>query len=66
MVFELLKTGNFQAKVIKSVCNFKKGQNVNLMLVSNDMVLVSDIVTEYTEELNLDTHSDYDEYFKIY
>lgn len=65
-VFELLKTGNFQAKVIKDICGFKQGQDVDMMLVPNNTVLVVDMETDYNKELNLDTHADYDKYFKIY
>lgn len=66
-VFELLKTGNFQARVIKSIAGFKEGMEVNIQLTNNDMVAVTDIETESIyEEFNFDTHSDYDEYFEIF
>lgn len=65
-VFDLLKKGNYQAKVIKPILDFKEGSDVDLMLTNNDTVIVVDLETEYQEELNLDTHEDYDKYFKIY
>lgn len=65
-VFDLLKTGNFQAQVIKPVAGFKEGQDVDLALTNNEMVIVTELETEYTEELNLDTHEEYDKHFKIY
>lgn len=68
MVFEILKTGNFQARVLKDmhISGINKGADVNLQLTHNDYVLVSDIDGNPIDALNLDTHADYDKYFKIY
>jgi hypothetical protein len=65
-VFELLKTGNFQAQVIKNIAPFIKGEDVNIELTHNDMVKVFDMNETKYEEYNLDTREDYDKYFKIY
>jgi hypothetical protein len=63
----LINEGNFQAKVIKEIAPFKKGQDVHLEATHNGMVSVMDIETEsICEEYNLDTHEEYDKYFKVY
>lgn len=60
MVFELLKTGNFQAQLLMDCAPFRKGEDVNLQLISNDMVAVISMDEQLYEEYNFDTHADYD------
>jgi len=67
-VFDALSKGNYQARVIKDISPFKEGMDVDLMLTDQDTVYVVDIGEELglKEEYNLDTHADYDKYFRIY
>jgi hypothetical protein len=70
-VYKHLLEGNVQARVIKDIAPFKAGDDVDMQLFPNGMVAVSDIEERYAteiryEEYNLDTHADYDEYFRVY
>jgi hypothetical protein len=71
-VWKHLTEGNVQARVIKDIAPFKAGDDVDMQLIDNGMVAVSDIEERYDtgelryEEYNLDTHEEYDEYFRVY
>ena len=70
-VYKHLTEGNFQARVIRDIAPFKVGDDVDMRLLPNGMVAVSDIEERHAtviryEEYNLDTHEEYDKYFRIY
>lgn len=69
-VYELLKEGNYQANLLEDLEPFKKGEDVDLMLVDGGKVLVTDdtFVEGNVKEVtyNFKDKSDYDKYFKIY
>lgn len=64
--YEALEEGNMQARVIADIAPFQSGEDVHIQLIDNDMVAVTSIDERKYEEYNLDTHEDYDKYFRVY
>jgi hypothetical protein len=67
MIWNQLKQNNIKAEVKTNELGlgFIKNEIVNLVLISNDMVAISSLDNSKYDELNLDTHADYDYFFKL-
>jgi hypothetical protein len=64
--YEILQTGNFQARVLQDIAPFKSGEDVHISLASHGQVAVLSMDEQRYHVYALEDTREYDRYFGIY